>query len=76
MPRGRATMLLAKAQRLDGSPAKSIKTLEKLIETKDPLHYVEMAEAYLALLKPEIHCVPPPRMARKTVPMCLHTHTG
>jgi len=53
MPRGRATMLLARAQRLDGSPAKSIKTLEKLIETKDPLHYVEMAEAYLALLKPE-----------------------
>ncbi|MFZ2654965.1 MAG: tetratricopeptide repeat protein [Victivallales bacterium] len=51
--RGHATVLLARAQRLDGTPAKSILTLQKLIETKDPMHYVEMAEAYLALSKPD-----------------------
>ena len=48
--RGRASVLLARAQRLDGSPEKSVQTLQKLIETKDPLHYVELGEAYLALL--------------------------
>lgn len=48
--RGRASVLLARAQRLDGSPEKSIQTLQKLIETKDTLHYVELGEAYLALL--------------------------
>ncbi len=57
--RGRASMLLARAQRLDGSPGKSVQTLQKLIETKDPLHYVELGEAYLALLDYEeaLRCI-------------------
>ena len=51
--RGHATVLLARAQRLNGTPAKSVQTLEKLIETKDPLYNAELAEEYLALVKPD-----------------------
>ncbi len=46
--RGRAVVLLARSQRLAGSPFDAVATLTKLLETKDPLHYIEIGEAYFA----------------------------
>ncbi len=47
--RGYAVVLLARALRLDGRPAESVRLLEKHVETKSSLHGIELGEAYLAL---------------------------
>ena len=47
--RGRAAVLLARAQRLDGGAARAVETLSKILDSRDPWHNIELGEARLAL---------------------------
>lgn len=50
--RGKAVVLLARSQRMSGSPAEAVRTLGRILDSRDPGHNIELAECRLALGDP------------------------